>query len=54
MTLFGMPIVSFLAFLSWPITFITVSLIIYYFMAKADAVTDDSEFTGSMEGRHIH
>lgn len=51
MTIFGMPVLSFFAFLSWPVTFMTVALIIYYFMAKQDAVTDDSEFEGG--GKHI-
>jgi len=52
--IFGMPTISFLAFLSWPVIFITISIIIYFQMAKDDAVTDDTEFTGSMEGRPIH
>ena len=50
MTLFGMPIISFFAFLSWPVIFMTTAIIIYIFMAKQDAITDDSEFEGG--GRH--
>lgn len=46
MTLFGMPLISFIAFLSWPITFTTIAIIIYFRMAKQDAQTDDSEFVG--------
>ncbi|WP_156900469.1 hypothetical protein [Anaerovorax odorimutans] len=45
MTIFGMPIISFLAFLSWPVIFMTVAIIIYFRMAKQDAMTDDSKFT---------
>lgn len=48
--IFGMPTISFLAFLSWPVTFMTIAIIIYFRMAKQDAITDDSEFTGG--GHH--
>jgi len=47
--IFGMPTISFLAFLSWPVTFTVTALIIYYFMAKQDALTDDSEFEGGVK-----
>jgi hypothetical protein len=47
--IFGMPTISFLAFLSWPLTFTVTALIIYYFMAKQDALTDDSEFEGEVK-----
>ena len=47
--IFGMPTISFLAFLSWPVTFTVTALIIYFIMAKQDALTDDSEFEGGVK-----
>lgn len=51
MTIFGMPTISFFAFLSWPVIFMTVAIIIYIIMSKQDSITDDSEFEKG--GRHL-
>lgn len=51
MTIVGMPIVSFLAFLSWPFVFVIVAIIVYKVMAKQDALIDDTEFEKSIKGR---
>ncbi len=42
--IFGMPAVSFFAFLSWPVVYCIGAGISYNHMAKQDAITDDSEF----------
>ncbi|MEG0829570.1 MAG: hypothetical protein RSD88_03195 [Anaerovoracaceae bacterium] len=48
MTIIGMPMVSFLAFLSWPFIFTIAAIIIYIIMARQDAKIDDSEFGESV------
>lgn len=50
MTIIGMPVVSFLAFLSWPFIFIIAAIIVYNIMAKQDAEVDDTEFEQSIKG----
>ena len=49
--MFGMPVWTFLAFLSWPVIFITSAIVIYIIMAKQDALIDDSEFEKGIKGR---
>lgn len=51
MTIVGMPVVSFFAFLSWPFVFIVAAIIVYVIMSKQDAKIDDSEFERSIKGR---
>lgn len=46
-----MPVWTFLAFLSWPVIFITSAIVIYIVMAKQDALIDDSEFEKGIKGR---
>ncbi|MBN7774392.1 hypothetical protein [Clostridium aminobutyricum] len=51
MMLFGMPMWTFLAFLSWPVIFITSAIVIYIVMSKQDALIDDSEFEKGIKSR---
>ncbi len=47
----GMPVVSALAYLSWPIVYTTIAIIMYVIMAKHDKITEeyDKEFTGGTQ-----
>lgn len=47
----GMPLVSAFAYLSWPIVYIVIAIIIYFNMAKQDKITAeyDKEFTGGTQ-----
>lgn len=51
--IFGMPTVSFLAFLSWPVIYLVIALVLYVIMAKQDARIDDSEFEGHLRPRRL-
>ncbi|MEG0391685.1 MAG: hypothetical protein RR626_02855 [Anaerovoracaceae bacterium] len=50
MTIIGMPIASFFAFLSWPFIFTILAFVVYFCMARQDAKIDDSEFEQSIKG----
>lgn len=41
--IFGMPTISFLVFLSWPVTFIVAAIIVYFIMAKQDVKEEEFE-----------
>lgn len=40
--IFGMPVSSFLTFLSWPVLWIAISLYMYFKMAKEDEMDEES------------
>ena len=50
--IWGMPAQSFFAFLSWPVIYITLSVIVYFIMKKQDDQVDDTEFQQSVKGRN--
>lgn len=48
--IFNMPVSTFMMFLSWPVIWIALALVIYRVMAKQDALIDDTEFTTIQKG----
>jgi len=48
--IFDMPVVTFVTFLSWPFTWIILSVIVYRVMKKQDDLIDDAEFTTVVKG----